>query len=325
MAAVACGGSDEGAGGSGGKGATGGSGGGGATGAGGATQPQEANYRPCDPTSKVGQFELGMKTDNGTSLTIFQGSVKDGVNPLEVFSVTQSSGVCRVSKQTIRQCSPACTGDTPLCGLDSKCVASPKQKDLGTLTLTGLTQALTATPSGTKFYTNKETIAYPGVTEGADVTLSSSGGDYPAFTLSTKGIAPLEVTSTTPAVKKGLPITLSWKPPLVSSGARVYMVVSLDNHGTTSQQLECDAPDTGSFEIPAALVDALSTLGVSGFPTMTLKRRSVESKTVGNGCVEFNVTAEAVLDLAVDGVTSCRTTEDCPMGKTCEDVRRVCK
>lgn len=304
-------------------GVSGAAGGAGGTGAGGAaavvnTQPQEPNYRPCSRQTKVGEFAVAMKTIDGTPFTVFQGSVFDSVNPLDALDEVANSGVCRLLNRKIRQCSPACTADKPVCGGGGGCVAFPVQKNLGTVSVVGVNDGIVTTPSAKNFYSNDGIITYPGVVEGSEVTLTTSGGDLPPFQLMTKGIAPLEMTTKTPTVKKGEGVNLAWKSPRLATGARLHIVVSLDNHGTTPQQIECDAPDTGSFEIPATLVDSLTNLGVSGFPSMFVTRRSVESKSIAAGCVEFNITAADVLDVVVDGLKSCTKNEDCPSGQKCQ-------
>lgn len=285
------------------------------------TQPQEANYRPCPRHTRVGEFAV--TSDPVASTTTFQGSVKNDVDPRDTLQEVSHVGDCRLLNSKARQCSPACPKTKPACG-STGCVAEPIQLTAGTITVTGVAGGIAATPSNAAFYSNDGTIPHPGVVEGADVTLSASGADHPAFTLLAKGIAPLEFTTKTPMVKKATPVSLAWKPPAVTTGARIHIVMTLDNHGGTGQQIECDVPDTGSFAIPATLVDALSTLGLSGLPTMTVSRRSVESKTLGAGCVEFNVMSQLVLDVEVEGLISCNADKPCPAGRQCQG-NQTCK
>lgn len=289
------------------------------------TLPQETNYRPCARAEKVGDFGVALQSDGSRRFTNFQGSVKGGPNPLDDLEQKRVSGVCRLLAGKVRQCPQSCTNGK-VCGPALTCVDIPSQKNAGTITVSGVGMGLTVSPSGTGFYLNTESIAYPGFDAGATIGLTAAGGEFPAFSLTVKGVAPLTVTPPTEAVRKGAPLRLSWEPSSVMTGARLHIIVSLDNHGTTAtrQQIECDAPDTGSLDIPEVLVSALWDLGVSGFPSLTMRRRAVESKTVGPGCVEFNVFAEEVLELQLEGITSCTEPEDCP-GKTCIMPEKICQ
>lgn len=287
------------------------------------TLPQEANYRPCARAEKVGDFSVALQNSSGIRFTNFQGSVKDGPNPLNDLEQKRVSGVCRLLAAKVRQCPQTCISGK-VCGPALTCVDVPSDKNAGTIEVSGVGDGLTVSPSNKGFYLSTESIEYPGFDAGATIGLTAAGGEIPAFSLTVKGVAPLTVTPPDEAVRKGAPLRLSWEPSSVMTGARLHIIVSLDNHGKTKQQIECDAPDTGSLDIPEVLVSALWDLGVSGFPSLTMRRRAVESKTVGPGCVEFNVFAEEVLELQLEGITSCSGPEDCP-GKTCITPEKICQ
>lgn len=288
------------------------------------TLPQETNYRPCGRAEKVGDFGVALQSSSGIRFTNFQGSVKGGPNPLDDLEQKRVSGVCRLLAAKVRQCPQSCTNGK-VCSPALTCVDVPSQKNAGPITVSGVGMGLTVLPSDkTNYYLSTESIAYPGFDAGATIGLTAAGGEIPAFSLAVKGVAPLTVTPPTETVRKGAPLRLSWEPTSVTTGARLHIIVSLDNHGKTKQQIECDAPDTGSLDIPEVLVSALWDLGVSGFPSLTMRRRAVESKTVGPGCVEFNVFAQEVLELQLEGITSCTGPEDCP-GKTCITPEKICQ
>ena len=93
---------------------------------------------------------------------------------------------------------------------------------------------------------------------------------------------------------------------------------------------QCDLPDTGSGEFPAAIVHALIMNGTSGFPTISVTRRVADSTTADPGCVDFTVTAFIERPVTIDGITSCNCNEPdcsepnrteppvpCPTGHTC--------
>jgi hypothetical protein len=93
--------------------------------------------------------------------------------------------------------------------------------------------------------------------------------------------------------------------------------LNINHHGSTSNWLECDVEDVGSAEIPVALVDALLDRGQSGFPTLTVTRRSVSSTSIEAGCVELLVSSEIISDVALDDFQSCGGRDDCAPGQAC--------
>ena len=82
--------------------------------------------------------------------------------------------------------------------------------------------------------------------------------------------------------------------------------------------IECDADDTGSLEIAAPLVTELINLGVAGFPTIIVTRKSVGSTTIAQGRVDLIVSSDVEHEVQVSGVTSCTDDMDCPSGQTCQ-------
>ena len=106
--------------------------------------------------------------------------------------------------------------------------------------------------------------------------------------------------------------------------AVVRVDVNIDQHGNSPVVLQCDFPDTGSAVISAALVDALLTSGVSGYPNGRISRRTVDSAPVGDGCMEFIVASPRGPDVRVIGHTPCKSDTDCPEGETCNVAVETC-
>jgi hypothetical protein len=83
-------------------------------------------------------------------------------------------------------------------------------------------------------------------------------------------------------------------------------------------QIECDVPDTGSFDVPAPLITALVNLGRAGYPTVKVTRRVIaKAPTQPN----VTLTISSMVEREVDtGVISCGATSSppCPAGKTCQ-------
>lgn len=97
----------------------------------------------------------------------------------------------------------------------------------------------------------------------------------------------------------------------------VFVSFSVNVHGAVTGWIECTAPDTGEFEIPAELVSDLIDLGLSGFPRVDIERRSSATLDVSAGCVDLYVGSKVTMDIDVDGLQSCNNETDCAQGQTC--------
>ena len=75
-------------------------------------------------------------------------------------------------------------------------------------------------------------------------------------------------------VENGKPVTLTWTPPSKAGPTRMLLNFSLNRHGSVDTWLECEVPDTGSYTIDAAIVSRLFSFGISGFPSVDMKRQS---------------------------------------------------
>jgi Cys-rich repeat protein len=75
--------------------------------------------------------------------------------------------------------------------------------------------------------------------------------------------------------------------------------------------------DDGEFEVPAELVTQLVDLGLSGFPSAALGRRSTDGVRVEPGCIDLRISSEITVELEVDGLISCTSNADCPEGQSC--------
>jgi len=79
------------------------------------------------------------------------------------------------------------------------------------------------------------------------------------------------------------------------------------------------AADAGSLELPGALITELLDLGVAGFPSIIVTRRSVGSAAIATGRVDLVISAKTEHFVDIEGVTSCSDTSECPDGQTCQD------
>jgi len=233
--------------------------------------------------------------------------------------VVAEDGVCRLYRKRNLFCDPPCASGTTCSGALS-CVPAPTNQSVGTVSIDGLAIPLELMPSGVNSYTNPASPAlpHPGFTEGATIVLAASGAGAAPFELHGRGISALELESDSIAVESGRSLAVRWTPPGEAAGQRVRLTFEFNRHGGTPTWLECDAADTGSFDVPAALLGALLELELSGWPTLAAARRTVDSASVAAGCVELRVVSSVTIDVELPGVISCDAENPCPAPQVCQ-------
>ncbi len=279
------------------------------------TTPKTLGYKPCSKESRVGGFRLEL----AEKYTGVQGQVLDGMVPGNIPEVVQTVGSCSLLRGRSLFCNPSCVpGET--CDEKGACITYPKSHPVGTVTISGMKAALSMKAKWGNNYTNSGTLPHPGFDEGAAISLQASGGDYQAFELLGQGVAPVVVSSQSKklVIDGAKAIDLKWTPPAKQGAVKVHIEVNINNHGTTSAWITCDVDDNGAFSIPVELVGALQKLGVSGFPSLLLSRRSADSASITPGCVDLLVVADAEMTVAVAGLTSCTKDSQCPKGQSCQ-------
>jgi Cys-rich repeat protein len=89
-----------------------------------------------------------------------------------------------------------------------------------------------------------------------------------------------------------------------------------------SHQILCDAPDTGSFVLPASIVNRAFELGVTPFADVEITRVSVADPPNPPGMTfEMRSWFERLLDM---GLVYCRQDSDCAAGSVCTP-ERICE
>ncbi len=269
-----------------------------------------ARYAPCPADTRVGGFEVRL----ADGFTAVQGQVADAVTPYRVPTEVRREGDCALYRPPVLFCDPACGGGTT-CGLGGLCVPQPAGASVGEVELSGLAGPVSLSASAPVwFYAFRGDLPHPGMSPGADVRLTATGG----LALKGWGIEALSLSSTTARIERGRPVALEWRAAAAPGPSRVRLELSIANHGGTPAWVECHTEDDGRIELPTALTDALLDLGFSGFPTVTVARRSVDAQDHALGCVELELISETVLDVEIPGLVSCSTTDDCPPGQTCQ-------
>lgn len=279
-----------------------------------------------DPSKLVGSFlvKLAAKTETADANATVLGKVYDAPTPANlVWETAQTDGDCKLLTPRVPYCSTPC-GSGAVCVEDDTCVADPTSHSVGTVTVTGLrttagASSFTMTAIKNAYQPSGDTtLAYPPFAEGDAVTFAAAGGDFAAFSLTSKGVTPLEVTSTALELKSGVPIALTWTKGGLSD-AKIHVKLDISHHGGTKGQIECDTDDSGSLTISAALVGKLLDLGVAGFPSVIVTRHTIGSTVISPGLVELEIASLVEQFVAVDGLTSCTEDTQCADGQTCQD------
>ncbi len=205
----------------------------------------------------------------------------------------------------------------------------PLYQNAGTVTITGVgASPLTLNPLNPNqnifVYSTSVSDPYPPFSPGAAIELRSAGATIPAFSLEVAGIEPLAFAGTNLTMRNGEALPFTWTAPAAGGGSRILAEIEIGHHGGVAAQINCDLPDTGSGEIPAALVSALIAEGVHGFPTITLTRRTVASTNISVGCVDLAVAATVQRELGVcptasSCIVSCTDNAECASPMTCKD------
>ncbi len=271
-------------------------------------------YTPCSYGVNLGGFAVTLEE----SYTSVLGIVADGVSPTSIPALGGAAGDCMLYEPRSLFCDPPC-GAGEACDDDNTCTPYPSNMDVGTVTIDGLSHPVEMTSKQPVwFYTHIGALDHPAFGPGDAITLEAAGGGVEAFTLQGAGIEPLDMISDAMPMEVGVPALLEWTPQAdAGSPARVQLHVSIANHGGVPAFIACDVDDTGSYEIPALLVESLLAVGASGWPSVGITRQTVDSVDSALGCIQLAIVSEVVLPITIPGLVSCSVDDDCPDGQVC--------
>jgi hypothetical protein len=311
------------------SGGTGGSGGTGTSGGTGGSTGGTGGSGASDVLLGTFTVSLNPAADGIAAFTTVLGTVYSGAYPTDVIETpVASEGGCTTYQFSRHTCSsPTCTA-AEKCAGPNDCRATPDLVSVGAVTLDGVGTAQLRLAETNKKYQYPADIEYPGFSEGAELKLSAAGAFYPAFTVTTTGVAPVVLGATTFELASGQPLLVEWEAG-GNPDATVSVSLNISRHGGSAGYLECKVSDSGSLTIPEGPITRLISLGVAGFPQLTLTRTSRGEASVPGGKIALLSTATIIPTLTVEGVCSCNDSVDCGSCEdstktTCDSLRRVC-
>ena len=305
-------------------GGAGGSSGDAASGSGGTSGAALTTYKPCRVDMRSGEFVVSLTNEfTGVAGTVLDGIEEHRIGVEQTVPGGVDLGACRLMKPptATAPCSPMCSA-SQVCN-NGTCKPKPLAVSVGDVVITGLISPLTLKFIAGNYINPPGMTPHPLFVDGANLTLSASGAaGYGPFALKGYGVEPLVVPPGKLLVEMNKPVTVTWMAPKNPGPAKVHVDFSINRHGGTDSWLECLVDDNGSYTINAGLMTELFKQGVSGFPSVTLSRQSVDQTTVKSGCVHMVVKAENARDLDIPGVQSCKDDTECTKPQVClEDLR----
>lgn len=270
----------------------------------------------------VGTFAVRLvapTVETPMAYTAISGRVNDGPTPeIVVWATVEKAVGCELRTPRAPFCPQGC-GEGACVG-DSQCSDYPKAKDVGKVQMKlGTRDVSMDAISGVYQPPGDVDVPSPPCPEGCEIRVQTSGGAYEAFSITSKGIAPLAVTTPDPIMLGGdQPLKLAWTSPAKPDESRVAIRLDISHHGGLKGEITCDVPDNGTLEIPAGMVSKLIALGTAGFPTVYLTRVAAGETKIRHGRVLLRVESSVERPLKIPGVESCHDDKDCAAPKKCQ-------
>jgi hypothetical protein len=267
--------------------------------------------------------------DSADAFTSISGKVYSGEYPTDVIETpSATAGGCTTYEFSRQPCLEVACTTSQVCAAPEDCRERPRLVGVGAVSVSGIGAGPLALSVVNNNYQYAGDIPYPGFEDGATISLTANGDHYPAFTVSTTGVAPVSLSKDEYLLTSGDPLLVEWAPG-TNDDAEVILLLNISKHGGSPGYLRCDTVDSGSFTIPAGPIQALIDLGVAGFPQLTVTRRTRGEAAVNGGKIVLDVAADAIPTLAVEGYCSCNDAGDCgscsdPTKTVCDPLRRLC-
>ncbi len=274
----------------------------------------------CEAAEHIGGFTVA----SYEGYSAVDGRVANGVVPVTIRELVASEGDCKLMRKRNPFCDPAC-GSGFTCDHSGTCIAFPESQNVGTVSVAGLAKQvqMDALEPGKNYLDTQ--MPHPAFDAGDVIALTSTNGAYGELELFGVGGETLVTPEDILLIERNQALSVTWTAPTAAEvKTRVYLELSIDQHGNSPIALKCDVDDSGSHEVPASLINALLDAGVSGFPNATLVRRTVDKVMVSDGCVEFTVSFPRQKSVRVSGHTPCMNNTQCPKGQTCDIPNQTC-
>ncbi|MBT3220786.1 MAG: hypothetical protein HN348_17010 [Proteobacteria bacterium] len=269
----------------------------------------------CAFEDRVGGFELAQWDSPLDGFSTVTGSVAEGTVPTTILFEAETEGDCTLWRKENPFCDPTCeAGQT--CTHAGECVPYPAKQNVGDVVIEGIGETLTLSPDTYNNYWNT-TVDHPLFEPGAMVSATSS-----SFELRGLGVDTLAIDEIDWAVVRGQDLHLSWTPGEAES--RIVLSFNVDQHGNSPVTMFCNTEDSGAVVVSAKLLKVLLDYGVSGYSTGTIRRVTVDSTEVADGCIDLAVYSHVTASLSVDGHIPCTREEDCPKGQHCDLSIQTC-
>jgi hypothetical protein len=273
----------------------------------------------CSLDTKVGGFTVEVQE----LFSVASGKVTNGTIPTTILQEDFVEGDCRLMRRINPFCDPPCTSGYT-CDFDGTCIDFPISQDIGTVTIIGLNKYLEMEPiaPGNNYF-DTALPAGPIFDPGAVIRLQAEGGPYEPMELWGVGVEPIVADDAWVVVPEES-LFINWTPSDAESVSNIFLGLNVDQHGNTPLTLYCNVEDTGEVEITATLIELLLNSGVSGYPSGTVTRQTVDSLFTTDGCVELIVGTPISTTVEVEGHTPCNNDLDCPEGQVCEVLIQTC-
>lgn len=147
--------------------------------------------------------------------------------------------------------------------------------------------------------------------------VTSTGGTFEPFVLRGRAVEPV-IPLGDATGRNGEPLSLAWMPGS-DPEARMFVLLNVGGDLGPPFEITCEFPDTGSAQIPAALVSAYreNAPGLDDYWGIGLTRQTADSVQVAAGCVEVQVRSTASVRRRSEDITRCMTDLDCPPRERC--------
>ena len=258
-------------------------------------------------TDAAGHFRL---LDDELEGAYLDGWVYERARGLESSKLAaQREGACTVYRlQTCLACS---------CGGANPC---PKLRDVGSVTVSGLREALSVDVPRTASdatdgprYVRVVQRANPSSDEGTPVVLEASGVADAPFELRATGVGQVTAPEQELVVEAARSLSIEWDPPRLQAGLRMAIELRISERSW----IECDVPDTGALQISSELITGLLEERASRTNGITLKRYSAAATELEPGCVDFVVASEITLPVRIPSLIPCTDGVTCPESMVC--------